>query len=509
MQVYRDLLLIFASKYFGSLVFTLKQKMSVITIETRKLSHPVILKTEDLARIHDASVRVLEETGMVFHSDKVLALLKKHGARVSGKTARVTRSMIDEALDLCPENVKWRARNEDYSIVVGKGPHVQASGGSVYIQDIEKGRRPGTLADFTNIQKLYQSSDVIDVVGFTPVDAGDIETNYKHLHMQYEILKNTNKPIHGHVCGGKQAGQMLDMTEIAFAEEGLMRKHHVMGTSINTISPLGFGEEQLETLLEYVSRNQIIIAAPMALGGMSAPASYLGMTVLVNAEILAMIVLIQLINPGNPVITGPSSSYVDMKTGEYSSGTPDGMIHMITHIQLSRDFYHLPTRVLSGACESKVVDVQAGFETMQNLMASVLVGSDLIAHACGILDNLMTISYEKLIIDEELIHRAFYMAGCPVEISEDALSVDIINEIGSGGSYLQHQSTFNKCRTLFQPTVANWSNYEEWARNGSQDIVARANGIYKERLAAAPESFLDSNIEGELKHFMKRIINGN
>ncbi len=476
----------------------------MIKIENRKLSRLGILNQEDLTRVHDASVRVLEETGMVFYSEKALAVLKKHGARVSGKIARIPRQMIERALELCPANVKWRARNEEYSIVVGKGPHVQAGGGSIYVQDLEQGRRLSVLDDFINIQKLYQSSDVIDVVGFTPVDADDIDSAYKHLYMQYEVLKNTNKPIHGHVCGGLQAGQMLDMAEIAFGEEGLMPNHHVMGASINTLSPLGFSEDQLDTLMEYVSRNQIIIATPMAIGGASAPISHLGITVLVNAEILAMIVLAQLINPGNPVIIGPSSSFADMKTGEYASGTPDTMLHIITHIQLSRDLYNLPTRVLSGSCGSKTVDAQAGFETMQNLMSSIMAGTDLIAHGCGVLDSLMTISYEKLIIDEELIRRACYMAARPIDLSEEGLSVDIINEVGPGGSYFLHQSIFEQCRGLFQPTASDWSNYSEWERNGSQDIVARASRICKERLAAAPESLIDSSLDEELKSYMKR-----
>lgn len=464
------------------------------------------MEPEDLTRIHDASVEVLEKSGMVFQSRKALEIFRKHGASVSGNTVFISRKIIEDSLNLCPQTVKWRSRNEKKSIEVGKGFHVQAGGGCVYIRDMDCGRRLSKLVDFTNIQKLYQSSDVVDVVGFTPVDAGDLDPKYKHLHMQHEILKNTDKPIHGHVCGGKQAAQMLDMVEIAFGEENLMQKHHVLGLSINTISPLGFGEDQLDTLIEYVSRNQIIIAAPMAIGGVSAPLSHAGITVLVNAEILAMIVLAQLINPGNPIIVGPSSSFADMKTGAYSAGIPDGMLHLITQIQLSRDLYHLPTRVLSGACDAKEVDAQAGFETMQNLMMSIFAGSDLIAHALGVLDGIMTISYEKMMIDEELIHRARYMATRSIDLSDEGLSVDVIKEIGPGGSYLLHQSVFDKCRDLFQPSLSDWSNYAEWKQNGSKEIVMRANEMFKQRLAAAPETFLDPAVQSELRAYMNHQI---
>lgn len=473
---------------------------------TRSLSLLTILAEADLPRIHDASVRVLEETGMAFHSEQVLDNFKKHGARISGKIVYLTRKMIDDALACCPKTFMWQARNPDKTITIGEGLHFQAGGGSTNIEDIDQGRRPSKLEDFINIQKLYQSSKVIDVVGFTPVDAGDVDPRFKHLYMQREILKHTDKPVHGHVCGGKQAGQMLDMIEVAFGEEGLLKKAHLMGLSINTISPLGFGEDQLDTLVEYVKRNQIIIAAPMAIGGATAPMSHIGMTVLVNAEILAMIVLIQLLNPGNPVIIAPSSSFADMRTGAYSAGIPDGMLHLVTQIQLSRELYGLPTRVLSGACDAKVVDAQAGFETMQNMMVSILAGADMVAHACGVLDGIMTISYEKMIIDEELMRRASYFRNRNIDLSEQALSAQIINDIGPEGTFLMHQSVYDNCRDFFQTDVSDWSNYSEWKRAGSQDIVQKANRIFKERLASSPEYLLDQETRKMLDLYVNKII---
>ncbi len=471
----------------------------------RSLSKLRVLEVEDLEKIHAASVRVLNEVGMVFKSQTALDIFKQHGAKVSGSTVYLTKEMIEEALGKCPREIKWRARNEKYSIEVGSAVYAQAGGGSVNIQDTDQGRRLAKLSDFINIQKLYQSSDVINIAGFSPVDPSDIASDKKHLFMQYEILKNTDKPIHGHVCGGKQAGQMLDMAKIAFGEDDLFEKHQVMGLSINTLTPLGFGEDQLDTLMAYVKRNQIIIAAPMAIGGASAPLSHVGITVLVNAEILAMITLIQLINPGNPVIMAPSSSFADMRTGSYSSGIPDGMLHLVTQIQLVREFYKLPTRVLCGSCDSKVVDAQAGYETMQDIMIAVLAGADIIAHVSGVLDGIMTISYEKMIIDEELVRRAIYLATRKVEVTDQSLSVDIIKEVGPGGTFLTHQSVFENCRGyLFNPTISDWQNYAEWKNAGSQDILVRANKMFKERLTNAPESLLDSAVQADLKAYIEK-----
>ncbi len=473
-------------------------------MKTRNLSDLRILDREDLNLIHDASIKTLQEKGIVLKSKTALEIVKRAGAKVDGETVYFSRKMVEDALALCPRTIKWRGRKESNSIVIGEGVHVQAGGGCVNIQDMDNGRRPGTLADFINIQKLYQSSKVVDIVGFTPVDTSDLETTTKHMQMQYQILKHTDKPIHGHVCGGKGAAQMLEMVEIAFGEEGLLKNHHVMGLSINTISPLVIGEDQLDTLIEYVTRNQIVIAAPMAIGGVSAPISHIGMTVLVNAETLALITLTQAINPGNPVICAPSSSFGDMKTAAYAGSIPDGLLHLVTNIQLVRELYQLPARVLCGPTSSKAVDVQAGYETMQGLLMTVLAGADIVAHGIGILDALMTISMEKIIIDEELVQRAMYLKSRPLDLSEEALAVGIIKDVEHGGSFLPHPSVFKECRNLFSPSISDWSNFAEWNSRDSQDILVRANSMYKARLAKSPESLLDPLVEKELQAYMEK-----
>jgi trimethylamine---corrinoid protein Co-methyltransferase len=475
-------------------------------MDIRKLSNLKLLSKSDMTRIHDASIKVLENTGMVFQHQKALDLFKKHGAKVENQTVYFTPKMIKDTLEKCPSSFKWRGRKDKYSVIIGKDFVVQANGGPVNIQDINNGRRLATLEDFINIQKLMQTSDVVDVVGFSPVDPSDVPDVHKHLYMQYESLKNSDKPVHGHVCGGKNAIEMLEMIEIAFGEKDLFENNHVMGLSINPLTPLNFAEDQLETLFAYAERNQIIFPAPLGIGALSGPLSHIGLTVLVNAEVLATIVLIQLINPSNPVVMGHGSTFAYMKQATFCCGTPDMNLVQITPIQMAREFYNLPVRNNCGVCEAKIVDAQAGMETMQNLMISMLAGCHLISQSLGILDGIMTTSYEKMMIDEEVIRRVKYLTR-PIDVSDEALSVDVINEIGSGGSYLTHPSTFSRCRDGFVPTLSDWDSYENWRNQGSLDIVQRANRLFKERLTNASETHLDEAVDQELKAYMKRIMN--
>jgi len=463
-----------------------------------------LLKDEDLERIHLASVEILAKTGMIFHSQDALGIFKTHGFKVIDKTVFFTKKDVDDALKTCPSTFKWRARKETASVTVGEGVLVQPGGGSVYIQDIEQGRREGRLQDFINIQKLYQSSDVVDMVGFSPVDACDIDQDSKSLDMQFEILKNTDKPIHGHVCGGKRAAEMLEMARIAFGEDDIFETSHIMGLSINPKSPLSIADDQISTLIEYVERNQIILPAPLSIGGVSGPLNPIGITTLVNAETLGVLVLTQLIKPGAPVLPAIGSSFAYMKNAAYCTGTPDQMLHEIINIQLVRDFYHLPTRINAGMCDAKTVDAQAGLETMQNVLMGVLAGCNMIAHTMGVLDAIMTISYEKMIIDEEILKRALYLSK-PVNFTEEDLGVQLIGEIGHGGNFIAHDNTLKNCRSVFQPGVSHWGSYEDWFSKGAEDITVRANRAYKERLAAAPDSYLLPEVEKELQDYIRTV----
>lgn len=474
-------------------------------MEERILSNLRLLNQDDLARIHDASCEILEKTGMIFQNEKALDLFKKHGAKVDGETVYIPKKMVEESLALCPSTFRWRGRNEDHSVVMGDGFVVQANGGPVNILDLNGERRLATLEDFRNIQKLMQSSPVVDVVGFSPVDPSDLDPETKHLHMQYEILKHSDKPVHGHVCGGENAAQMLDMIKIAFGEEDLFETSHVMGLSINPLTPLNFAGDQIDTLFAYAKRNQIVFPGPLSIGGLSGPLDHVGLTVLVNAEVLATLVLTQLFNPGNPIVMAHASTFANMKRATFCCGTPDMMLHQITVIQLAREFYNLPVRNNCGVCDAKVVDAQAGLETMQNLMMSMLAGCNLVNESLGILDGIMTVSYEKMMIDEEMIARIKHMKK-PIAMDDDALSVKLIDEIGAGGSYLMHPSTFSRCREVYSPSLSHSDTYEDWVREGATDIVERAHGQYKARLESAPDTLLNDDVDNALKAYIEKAV---
>ena len=459
---------------------------------------------DDLSRIHEASLKLLKETGCVFHSQEALEIFKKHGAKIDGKTVFYPKAMIEKAMKTVPRSFRWRARNEDFSTTIGEeGFRLAPNAGCIFVQDLDGGRRLARLDDVRKIQKIHQHSDVTDFVGHNPCDPSDIDPLNKHLYITYETLKHTSKPLMSYFGSHKgQADETLQMMKIAFGENDVLENHHVLGLSILPTSPLSYPEEGLRAITAFARHNQPVMIGVAMMGGVTGPLNLMGIALQQNAELLAGTTYVQLIRPGCPVVWCPSSTVAWLKTANYNTGTPEGMLPNIAGFQMAKDFYHVPTRSMAGLTDSKEVDCQAGYETMQNLMIAMLGGAQIIYEALGVLDGITTTSYEKIIIDEELYSRARRIFQ-GVDTSSEQLSLDTIQEIGCEGEYLSHVSTLNNFRDMWQPKVSNWDTHDEWQLSGSEKVVMKANKIWKERVKTAPETLLEPDVHKDLKAYVE------
>lgn len=466
-----------------------------------------ILSAENLTRVHEASLKILKETGVVFKCPEALDIFKQHGARVEGETVYLEPKMVESAIEQAPSTFRWEARNSAHSVTLGEGFAIQPNGGVVDIQDEDQGRRPALLADFANIQKMCQASDVVSLVGSFPVEPRDVTPEEKHLQVTHTILKHTDKPIISYCSYAPQVNQMMDMVEIAMGGNNYLQDHYAVAVSINPLSPLKFSTDAAETMIAFARRRQPVLVLACVMAGVSGPINPLGVVVQQNAEILAGLTLVQLITPGNPVVYSPASTAANMKIASYITGPPEAFLINTANLQLALDVYRLPTRTMCGMTDAKRVDCQAGYETMQNLMMGMLSGAHIIHECLGVIDSIMCTSYEKFVIDEELIGRVMRISQ-GLTFSPEALSVDIIQEVGHGGDYLLHDSTFAHARDFWSPTVSVWEPFGTWEKQGREDALTRANRRYKEVLAQAPESMLDAALEADLKAYMQNAARG-
>ncbi len=467
-----------------------------------------MISNADMDWIHDASLKILKETGVVFNSVKALDIFKRHGAKVDDKMVYFPENMVTQALENAPQTFKWRARNDARSVIVGDQNEnllLQPNGGPIFVQDLERGRREGTREDFANIIKICQASDIVNLIGSFPVDAADVKQSEKHLYMMYEILKNTDKPVIGFQSDAHKVKQILDLVEITMGQKGFLDENHCVGAAVDPLSPLAYDSAACDTIIQFAKRNQIVIITAAILAGFSGPVSLFGTVTLQNAEELAGIVLAQLVNPGNPVIYSIGSSVADMKQGGFVTGSPEMMLIHNAAIQMGLDFYKLPTRSMCGMTDSKIIDYQAGAETMQNLMVGVLSGAHLIFECLGVLDAIMTTSYEKLIIDLELVSRVVRIRN-GMDTSHKERDLKVIQELGQSADYITHPDTLARFRQRWRPSMSTWGPYENWLASGAEDIAMKANRTFKEILAAAPQSLIGPEVDKALNAYIQSVI---
>ena len=469
-----------------------------------------VVGKEDLNRIHEATVQVLEEVGVELQLDEAIEIFKKHGATNDGKRVMIPRKMLEAAIESAPASFKLWGRDEAKSLTIGEDQtrtHVEPSNGPVFAQDADGGRRLGTMEDFINFIKLAHVSDVCDINGAIPVEPSDIDKNGRHLRIFYETLRHTDKPLRSNLGPLSEVQEMFDMFEIAKGQKGYLREHPCMYVSINPLSPLAYDGTPLKTMITYAEYGQPVTILTCALAGVSAPVNLMGASVLQNAEILAGLVLIQLVNPGSPFIYAPASAVPNMQTGAYITGSPESNLINITNLQLAREMYKIPTRTMAGLTDAKALDAQAGYETMQNLFQCMVGGADIVNECLGVVDSIMTNSFEKFVLDEEMMNRILrFMDG--MKTSEEDLAVDVIKAVGPRGAYLMHPSTMMQCRNAWRPAVSTWDAYDKWESQGSEDVSARAGRKYKELLAEAPETTLDAAVDEELQAYMNARIQG-
>ena len=472
----------------------------------RRLPRVKIVGDSDLPRIHAATIELLASTGVIFEHDAALEIFKEHGAKVEGKTVFISRSMAETAMAQAPAVYRHEARNPDRSVTIGDGIAPHPNVGCVFVEDMDRGKRLGTLEDFANLQKLSQASPIVKLTGATPVAPSDVDPAERVLYMLHETIRHTDKPLIGSCTVTKKAEESLDMVEMVFGRD-FMKDHYCVGVSTNPLSPLKYATETLDTIIAYASRRQPVYLLPCAMAGVTAPMSLFGSIVQQNTEVVAGTTLIQLISPGSPVVYCPASTMADMRTAICAYSPPEQFLINSTCLQMAIDFYKVPTRIMAGMTDSKAVDIQAGFETMQNMLMGLMTGGHMVEQVFGVLDAIMTVSYEKFIIDEEMMSRAIRICE-GVDTSDTEMSLDVIKEVGPGGSYLSHQDTFKRFKYQWLPTMSCWTSYDKWETGGRESIMARANREYKTRLESRPDMMIPKDLDRDLTRFLERVKGG-
>jgi trimethylamine--corrinoid protein Co-methyltransferase len=468
-----------------------------------------ILSKDDLDRIHGATIEVLRRLGVKVFAPAALDLFEHAGADVdrASSMVKIPEELLKETLRKAPAEFKLYGRDPKYVLNYRDNlVHFAVSGLAVRVHDLDGKTRPATVRDVENLARLSDGLDNIHHLLMT-VTPSDVPDEVYPLHCINADWKNCIKTTDGFSWSARKAQETIDMATILRGSvDELMRTPCLLGFT-NPVSPMQLSKELIEGALVYAKYRQPMLYAPEALAGATAPATLGGLLVQQNAEVLSGIMVSQLANPGTPVLYGTVSAALDMRTGTAALGGPEvGLLNVATG-QLGR-YYHLPRRGTGGNTDSKAVDAQAGAETAVSLLMAAMGGMNFIYDATGCLDGTLTISYEKLVIDNEIAGMVSRVLQ-GINTSEEALAVDEIVGVGPTAGYLSRPHTLRNFRKEhYLPTLFDRKPWEVWLKAGGKDIAAAAKEKARQILKEHVVPPMDKAVQAELDAFIKRTTKG-
>jgi len=464
------------------------------------------LSADELEAIHRTALEVLETVGIWFHDAEARDVFRRAGAVVDEESHRVRigREVVEEALSRVVPSFVLTPRNPDRAVVIGDR-HLAFTTvlGPPVCVDLERGRRPGTLADFGDFMRLGQHFNVIHMMGGSAVEPGDVPVPLRHLESTRTMLRLTDKVPYVFCHSRRRMHDVLDMIAMA---RGMAREELAGSPStyaiINTNSPLQYDGPMAGGVIEMARHGQPVLLTPFSLAGATMPVSLAAAIAMSIAEMLAGLVLAQFVRPGAPFVTGAKTLNVDMKTGAPAFGSPEGNRAVMIGAQLARR-YRLPFRA-SNFSSSNLPDAQAAWESQGTLWGAVMGGASIVMHAAGWLEGGLTASFEKFILDIELLQIMCRFLD-PIRVDAETLDIGEIAEVGPGGHFFGTARTIAGYESAFyNPIIATTQNHGAWLAAGGLDATQRAHVVFKRALAEYVEPAMDPAVAEALDAFVDR-----
>jgi trimethylamine---corrinoid protein Co-methyltransferase len=413
------------------------------------------LTGQEIERIHRATMRILEEGGIEFQLPKALDVFKKHGFRVNGSKVFFTEQQVLDAIKTTPRKFTLLARDRDKSVEIGGGIPVMDSGDGYVSIDSKKGRRPAQLRDTLNHVKLVHTAGDVQINGGNMITPTDVTGGIGLAHTILLGWYLSDKPMKSMGFGPEYVKVSLDMARIALGADVVKENYVCLGFH-NPTSPLTWIQEVLECLFLLAEAGQPIEIAPAGM-------------------------------------LGTTSSATDMRTMVLAMGAPEGAMMAAALTQVLHH-YGLPVRGGGPLTDARVCDYQAGVESTLNLLVPMLSHTDLIFHMGGMCDGYGSFSFEKCMLDEELL--AICRRCCrKIETDEASLAVDhLLNITGGDGNFLADPYTLNRFRTeVWQPELFNRMGYEQWQEAGAITLEEGARKKWHERVENFEMPHLDES----------------
>jgi trimethylamine--corrinoid protein Co-methyltransferase len=459
-------------------------------------------QTREIAElVHEKSVEILSDTGFCVPERDALVRLEKAGFQVDHERqmVRLTTELLEAGLASLPGGVKLYNRTGEIPAPYDTGSCFMGAGTPVNVLDLDSGkRRSATRQDVHNFVTIQDALPQVDIVRptVTATDAGECSD----LVEIAELLLGTTKPVVHRTLSAERVATAVEMMAAVAGGEAALRARPNFATLYCPISPGYFTAENIRCMLAWAEYGIPITLLSMAMGGASAPATLLGELIVINADILAWMVALEILYPGTPLLYGSVSAVLDMRTGLLPLGAPErGMIN--SGAAIMGRYYGIPSMCGGLSSDAKELDVQAGFEKVNTAIPLLQQGASII-YGVGAIDAGSMISYTQMVMDNEIIAGIRRMWE-GISLHDPTEEVELIKSLTPRGNFMSARHTKRNYRQHWYPEIISRDTYETWQDKGltiEQICQRKAQDI----IANHKEQRLPAQVEAELERMLRR-----
>jgi trimethylamine--corrinoid protein Co-methyltransferase len=461
------------------------------------------LSDADRDRIIDMAYKILAEIGMGEVPDAFEKLALTKGAQIN-RLGRLTfsRDLMEDIVDGAAKTFIYHGRDPKHDFELGGDKVYYGTGGAaVQTLDLDSGAyRPSTLVDLCDFTRLIDTLDNVSwftrcCVATDVPDLVDLDIN-----TAYALLRGTTKPVGTSFTIAETVDPIIDMFDVAMGGEGSFAKRPFCKAHISpVISPLRYGEDAVDVTRACIRRRVPINAIIAAQSGATAPAPLAGMLAQTLAETLAALAMVNMMEPGYPMIFSNWPLVIDLRTGAFSGGGGEISILNAAAAQLSNHL-GLPSGVASSMADAKAVDAQMGAEKAMSAVAAGLAGANMVYESSGMMASLLGASFEAFVIDNEMLSHVHRMIR-GIEVNDETLGFETILETVTGeGHFLGSQQTMDAMqRDYFHTSLANREDPRTWQMEGKQDIWRVANEKARSILAEHKPEYVDRKADEQIR----------
>lgn len=469
-----------------------------------------LLTPEQVEQVHEASLEILENVGLLVRHEKARRRLAKHGCRVDLETdvVKFPRRVVEHFRAAYPPTFTFHARDPHFDRTIpDDGPLFMTGSSAPNILDPVSGHeRRARSDDMARIAHLFNELAALDIFSVS-VLCDDAPPGHFSLSRYYPALKNTVKPVRGNVPNVDDArkvtrlGMLVAGSEAAYRQRPLITTHYCA-----VVSPLTMDFDSTELLMFLTEEGLPGYATIVPNAGLTSPLTLMGTLIQGNAEFLAWASLKQMTRAGSELIYSVLPTVGDMRTGAYAPGGIETGIMAMGFAQLAR-YYNVPSAGYVGLTNAKVCDAQAGYEKGMSPMAGTLAGLDLM-NTAGLLDALMAFDFAMLAIDNE-IAEMLKRARRGLEFSRENLALDLIAETGPAGMFLDKPHTLERMKTCaVLPAIADRDPRRTWEENGALDARARAMQRVREILTGDNPAVFSPEVDARIRAEFEGLVAG-